>query len=117
MRTPFYLDVGPDERDATIYVAHLAQGRLGLPDRDYYLKDDAHFQTVRTAYRTHIVKLLTLAGESRRAKPMPTASSRWRRRSRACSGRGCRTAIPSRPTTGARSPTLPAFTADDAWPS
>ena len=27
----------------TTYVAHLQQGRLGLPDRDYYLKDDAHF--------------------------------------------------------------------------
>ena len=39
------------------------QGRLGLPDRDYYLKDDAHFQTVRSAYRDHIAKLLTLAGE------------------------------------------------------
>ena len=63
VRTPFYLDVGPDEHDATVYIAHLAQGRLGLPDRDYYLKDDAHFHTIRSAYRTHIVKLLSLAGE------------------------------------------------------
>ena len=63
VRTPFYLDVGPDEHDATVYIAHLAQGRLGLPDRDYYLKDDAHFQTIRSAYRTHVVKLLSLAGE------------------------------------------------------
>jgi putative endopeptidase len=63
VRTPFYLDVDPDERDATVYIAHLAQGRLGLPDRDYYLKDDAHFEAVRTAYRAHIVELLTLSGE------------------------------------------------------
>jgi predicted metalloendopeptidase len=63
VRIPFVLDVSPDEHDATTYVAHLEQGRLGLPDRDYYLKDDAHFVAVRTAYRTHIAKLLSLAGE------------------------------------------------------
>jgi len=63
VRTPYYLDVGPDEHDATVYITHLAQSGLGLPDRDYYLKDDAHFQAIRTAYRAHIVKLLALAGE------------------------------------------------------
>jgi putative endopeptidase len=64
VRTPWILYVAPDERAPTTYVVHLAQGRLTLPDRDYYLRDDAHFQIVRAAYRAHIVKLLTLAGES-----------------------------------------------------
>ena len=64
VRTPYFIEVGPDEHDATVYIAHLRQSGLGLPDRDYYLKDDAHFQAIRAAYRTHIVKLLTLAGES-----------------------------------------------------
>jgi putative endopeptidase len=63
VRTPYYLDIGPDEHDATVYITHLGQSGLGLPDRDYYLKDDAHFQAIRTAYRAHIVKLLSLAGE------------------------------------------------------
>ncbi len=63
VRIPWGLEIGPDERDATRYVAHLDQSRLGLPDRDYYLKDDAHFQAIRTGYRDHIVKLLALAGE------------------------------------------------------
>jgi putative endopeptidase len=63
VRIPFDLDVSPDQRDATRYVLHLSQARLGLPDRDYYLKDDAHFQTIRASYRDHIVKLLSLAGE------------------------------------------------------
>jgi predicted metalloendopeptidase len=63
VRTPWGLDVSPDERDATVYIAHLGQGRLGLPDRDYYLKEEPHFQTIRKAYRDHIVGLLTLAGE------------------------------------------------------
>src|SRR5882757_1759021 len=63
VRIPWGLEIGPDERDATRHVAHLEQSRLGLPDRDYYLKDDAHFQAIRTGYRDHIVKLLALAGE------------------------------------------------------
>src|SRR3984957_3762467 len=63
VRIPWGLDIGPDEHDATRYVAHLEQGHIGLPDRDYYLKDDAHFNAIRAAYREHIVKLLSLAGE------------------------------------------------------
>jgi putative endopeptidase len=63
VRIPWGLDIGPDAHDATRYVAHLEQSALGLPDRDYYLKDDAHFQAIRTAYRDHIVKLLSLAGQ------------------------------------------------------
>ena len=47
VRIPWGLDVSPDERDATVYIVHLEQGRLGLPDRDYYLKDDPHFQIIR----------------------------------------------------------------------
>ena len=35
IRTPWGLDIGPDEHDAMHYVAHLEQGQLGLPDRDY----------------------------------------------------------------------------------
>ena len=63
VRTPYFIDVGPDEHDATTYIAHLRQSGLGLPDRDYYLKDDAHFTAIRAAYRAHVVKLLGLAGE------------------------------------------------------
>ena len=63
VRIPFAVDVSPDEHDATTYVVHLQQGRLGLPDRDYFLKDDAHFVGVRSAYRVHIAKLFALAGE------------------------------------------------------
>jgi predicted metalloendopeptidase len=63
VHVPWDVSIYPDEHDATVYVAHLRQGSLGLPDRDYYLKDDAHFQSVRSAYRSHIAKLLTLAGE------------------------------------------------------
>jgi putative endopeptidase len=64
VRTPCDVYVAPDAHDPTTYIAHLQQGRLGLPDRDYYLRDDPHFQTIRAAYRGHIAKLLSLAGEA-----------------------------------------------------
>jgi predicted metalloendopeptidase len=64
VRTPWFLYVSPDDRAPTTYVAHLTQGRLTLPDRDYYLRDDPHFQKMRAALRGHIVRLLTAAGES-----------------------------------------------------
>jgi putative endopeptidase len=45
VRIPWDIDIYPDEHDATVYAAHLGQGRLGLPDRDYYLKDEPRFQS------------------------------------------------------------------------
>lgn len=40
------------------------QGGLGLPDRDYYLKDDKKFQQIRTAYVKHISKMFELLGDT-----------------------------------------------------
>lgn len=56
--------VDQDAKNSEKYVFHFVQGGLGLPERDYYLKDDAESVRVRTAYRTHIVQLLTLAGRT-----------------------------------------------------
>ena len=35
-----------------------------MPDRDYYLKDDAALATVRDAYKKHLAAIFTLAGLS-----------------------------------------------------
>ena len=40
----------------------LDQGGLGMPDRDYYLKEDAKFADTRTKYRAYVEQLLTLGG-------------------------------------------------------
>ena len=40
------------------------QGGLGLPDRDYYVKDDAKSKEIRDGYVAHVTKMMTLAGES-----------------------------------------------------
>src|SRR6185437_8070922 len=37
---PYDIGVGPDARDSTKYAVGIDQSGLGLPDRDYYLRDD-----------------------------------------------------------------------------
>jgi putative endopeptidase len=65
---PFSLQVNLDARNSTQYAVILHQSGLGLPDRDYYLKDDAKLAQARVAYRAHIEKMLTLAGQSKAAQ-------------------------------------------------
>jgi putative endopeptidase len=65
---PYGLFVNLDARNSTQYAVSLFQGGLGLPDRDYYLKDDAKLKDARTSYRAHIEKMLSMAGESKAAE-------------------------------------------------
>ncbi len=51
INVPWALHVGTDENDSTKYVAHLYQGGLSLPDRDYYLSDDKEMIKARTKYK------------------------------------------------------------------
>jgi putative endopeptidase len=44
------------------YSAALLQGGLEMPDRSYYLDQSPKMGDVRTAYRAHIARMLTLAG-------------------------------------------------------
>ena len=62
---PYGLFVNLDARNSTQYAVILTQSGLGLPDRDYYLKDDAKLKQARDAYRVHIEKMLGMAGESK----------------------------------------------------
>jgi predicted metalloendopeptidase len=63
VNTPVALSIDPDPRHSTHYAVTLSQSGLGLPDRDYYLRDAARFVAVRRSYRDYIAQLLTLAGE------------------------------------------------------
>jgi putative endopeptidase len=60
---PFNLGISVDSRDSTQYAVYLSQGGLGLPDRDYYLKDDAKLKDARVKYLAHVEKMLAMAGE------------------------------------------------------
>ena len=66
---PFFSFVHQDNKDSTKYVVDLQQSGIGLPDRDYYLKDDdAKLKQMRADYEKHVEKMLSLAGDKNSAK-------------------------------------------------
>ena len=66
---PFVTYVHQDNKDSTKYVADFQQSGIGLPDRDYYLKDDdAKLKKMRADYQTHVEKMMSLAGDKDAAK-------------------------------------------------
>jgi putative endopeptidase len=64
---PYGLQINQDARNSAQYAVILFQGGLGMPDRDYYLKDDAKLKDARAGYLTHIEKMLTMAGQAKAA--------------------------------------------------
>lgn len=52
-----------DFRDANQVIANTDQGGLGLPDRDYYTKDDAKSVELRKQYLAHVQKMFELLGD------------------------------------------------------
>jgi putative endopeptidase len=53
-----------DFKDSTAVVALLDQGGIGLPDRDYYLKDDPKSVDLRQKYVAHVQRMFELAGRN-----------------------------------------------------
>jgi endothelin-converting enzyme/putative endopeptidase len=64
----FVFDSEVDFKDASHMIAGIEQGGLGLPERDYYLSDDAKVRRVRGEYLVHVARTLQLLGE-----PAPSA--------------------------------------------
>jgi len=58
--SPFGASIDVDLKNPNVYAISLSQGGLGLPDRDYYLKDS--FAAQREAYRAYAEQLLSLIG-------------------------------------------------------
>jgi putative endopeptidase len=54
---------GQDFKDSNSVIAQADQGGIGLPDRDYYLKDDARMKEIREKYLAHVQRMFELAGE------------------------------------------------------
>ena len=65
---PYDIGIDPDPKDSTRYAVTVTQAGLGLPDRDYYLKDDAKLKDARAKYLAHVEKMLGMAGESTPAR-------------------------------------------------
>ena len=60
---PYRLNIGQDAKDSTRYAVIVSQSGLGLPDRDYYLKDDAKLKEAREKYLVHVENMLRMAGD------------------------------------------------------
>ena len=58
----FVFTVLPDAKDSRTTLFQIQQGGLGLPDRDYYLKEDERSNTIREQYRAHVARMLELLG-------------------------------------------------------
>jgi putative endopeptidase len=53
-----------DLKDSERVIAFATAGGLGLPDRDYYVKEDAKSKDTRDHYLAHIQKMLELLGDA-----------------------------------------------------
>lgn len=63
---PLYIFyTGQDDMQSSVYKVFLYQGGIGLPNRDYYFKDDERTKNIRSKYLKHIENLLVLTGYSR----------------------------------------------------
>src|SRR5262249_15123224 len=57
-----------DAKSSHAYAMYVGQGGLGMPDRDYYVKDDPELAKTRTAYKAHLAAVLGLLGEKNTEK-------------------------------------------------
>jgi putative endopeptidase len=53
----------PDTKDSSLTIAGIGMGGLGLPDREYYLKDDVRTAKIRAAYRDYVATQLRNLGD------------------------------------------------------
>tara|TARA_R110002049_G_scaffold309149_2_gene517605 strand:+ start:706 stop:2799 length:2094 start_codon:yes stop_codon:yes gene_type:complete len=60
----FSFGVGAHTKNSDINAAYLGSGRLGLPDRDYYVKDDADSKEKREKYVDYMTKMLQFLGDN-----------------------------------------------------
>jgi endothelin-converting enzyme/putative endopeptidase len=61
----FGFGASPDLHNASMIIASVGQGGLGLPDRDYYFDDDAKSKETRVKYVEHVATMFTLLGDSK----------------------------------------------------
>ncbi len=52
-----------DRKNSDQVIAGAAQGGLGLPDRDYYTKEDDKSKQIREQYTQHVAKMLEFLGD------------------------------------------------------
>jgi endothelin-converting enzyme/putative endopeptidase len=68
--SPAAVTIDPDPGDPTKYAVWIGQAGLGMPNRDYYLKQGATFDKYRAAYLAYVTRIFELTGD-----PKPAASA------------------------------------------
>jgi putative endopeptidase len=61
--TLFNSYVGIDDKNSSLIIYQFSQGGIGLPEREYYFKNDSSTINIRNAYLKHITKMLVMSGE------------------------------------------------------
>jgi putative endopeptidase len=64
LAAPLVLSATQDLHDTTHMIAEVGVGGLGMPDRDYYLRDEPRFKDARERYVAYMHKMIALAGSS-----------------------------------------------------
>lgn len=64
INTPFSTGVGQDLKQSDRHMTMARQSGLGLPERDYYLSDDAKLKGFREKYLQYIEDILTTYGDA-----------------------------------------------------
>src|SRR6267154_2385401 len=59
----FRFSSNQDSKDSTRVIGGAVQGGLGLPEREYYLKEDDKSKQLREAYTKHVAKMFELLGD------------------------------------------------------
>src|SRR6202158_2542293 len=59
----FRFSSNQDAKDSTRVIGGTVQGGLGLPEREYYLKEDDKSKQLREAYTKHVAKMFELLGD------------------------------------------------------
>lgn len=60
----FGFGVNQDVKKSDEYACYLSQAGLGLPDRDYYLKEDEKSKNIRKEYLAHISRMFQMIGSN-----------------------------------------------------
>ncbi|MGK0427493.1 MAG: putative endopeptidase [Ulvibacter sp.] len=56
--------ISADQKNSAMNIAHFVQTGLGLPDRDYYFKEDASVEKIQEAYKTYLTTMFELIGDA-----------------------------------------------------
>lgn len=63
IRTLFSFYASQDEKNSDMNIAQISQAGISLPDRDYYVKDDARSKEIREEYIKHLQKMFSFLGD------------------------------------------------------